>query len=297
MHFMQLLKSMNGWHRKVSPAMFHLRTLSRRLTCPLMAAVLATAATQPCAAVEVIAHRGYSAKAPENTVAAFNLAWESGADACELDLYLTKDDQIVVLHDKDTKRTTGVAKVPAASTLAELLALDAGSWKGEQWKGEKIPALQECLATLPMGAKRFYLEIKCGPEVVPALARTLGPWQIRSAQLAVITFNAEAAAATKKALPWLKVYLLAGGKDKMKRQRTDVTPFIEQAKRDGLDGLDLGQDWPWTEAFVKQIHDAGLEVLVWTVNTPAKAKELAAMGVTGITTDDPVAIREALKAK
>lgn len=272
-----------------------LRALSHQLARPLMVAALATAAALPCGATEIIAHRGYSAKAPENTLAAFKLAWESGTDACELDLYLTKDDQIVVLHDKDTKRTTGVVKVPAESTLEELLQLDAGSWKGAEWKDEKLPALQQCLATLPMGNKRFYLEIKCGPEVVPALARTLGPWKARASQLAVITFNGDAAAATKQAMPWLKVYLLAGGKDKQKKPRTDVTPFIEQARKDGLDGLDLGQDWPWTEAFVKQIRDAGLGILVWTVNDPAKAKQLAAMGVEGITTDDPVLIREALK--
>jgi glycerophosphoryl diester phosphodiesterase len=262
-----------------------------------MAVVLATVAALPCAATEIIAHRGYSAKAPENTLGAFNLAWESGTDACELDLYLTKDGQIAVIHDKDTKRTTGVAKVVAESTLEELFQLDAGSWKDPKWKDEKIPPLQACLATLPEGNKRFYLEIKCGPEVVPALARTLGPWSSRANQLAVISFNAESAAATKKALPWMKVYLLAGGKDKEKKPRTDVTPFIEQAKKDGLDGLDLGSDWPWSEAFVKQIRDAGLGVLVWTVNDPAKARELAAMGVEGITTDDPVLIREALKAK
>jgi glycerophosphoryl diester phosphodiesterase len=262
-----------------------------------MAAALATAAALPCSATEIIAHRGYSAKAPENTLGAFNLAWESGTDACELDLYLTKDGQIAILHDKDTKRTTGVAKVVAESTLEELMQLDAGSWKDPKWKDERIPPLQACLATLPEGNKRFYLEIKCGPEVVPALARTLGPWQARASQLAVISFNAEAAAATKKALPWMKVYLLAGGKDKEKNPRTDVTPFIEQAKKLGLDGLDLGQDWPWSEAFVKQIRDAGLGVLVWTVNDPAKAKELAAMGVEGITTDDPVLIREALSKK
>jgi glycerophosphoryl diester phosphodiesterase len=292
-----LLKTASGWHRKQHPTMTSSRFLFHRLARPLMAAILVAAAVLPCAATEIIAHRGYSAKAPENTVAAFNLAWESGADACELDLYLTKDAQIAVIHDKDTKRTTGVAKVVAESTLEELMQLDAGSWKDPKWKDEKIPALQACLATLPMGNKRFYLEIKCGPEVVPALARTLGPWKARASQLAVISFNAESAAATKKALPWMKVYLLASGKDKEKKPRTDVTPFIEQAKKDGLDGLDLGQDWPWTEAFVKQIRDAGLGVLVWTVNDPAKAKELAAMGVEGITTDDPVLIREALSKK
>ena len=260
-----------------------------------MAALLAS--VLPLSATEIVAHRGYSSKAPENTLAAFKLAWEAGADACELDLYLTKDGKVVILHDKDTKRTTGVSKVVPESTLEELRTLDAGLWKGEAWKGEKLPTLEESLATMPVGNKRFYLEIKCGPEVVPALSQILELWKPRSSQLAVITFNGAAAAATKKAMPWLKVYLLVGGKDKDKKPRTDVTPFIEQAKKDGLDGLDLGKDWPWSEAFVKQIRDAGLGVLVWTVNDAAEAKRLAALGVEGITTDDPVMVRQAVSGK
>ncbi len=264
----------------------------------MAAALLASALTLQGGTPEIVAHRGYSAIAPENTLAAFKAAWDAGTDACELDLYLTKDGKVVILHDKDTKRTTGVASLVAESTLEALQKLDAGSWKDPRWKGEKLPSLEEALATMPVGARRFYLEIKCGPEVVPALTAILEPWKAtRAAQLAVITFNGDAAAATKKAMPWLKVYLLASGKDKQKKQRTEVTPFIEQAKRDGLDGLDLGNDWLWSGAFVKQIRDAGLGLLVWTVNDPARAKELAALGVDGITTDNPVAIRQALEAK
>src|SRR5262245_53293376 len=112
-------------------------------------------------ATEIIAHRGASADAPENTAAAFKLAVEGGADAFEGDYYLTKDGKIICIHDNNTKRTTGVdGKVPQM-TLAELRKLDAGSWKGSKFGGEKLPTLSEALALVPAGKKTF-VEIKCG---------------------------------------------------------------------------------------------------------------------------------------
>ncbi|MES2508004.1 MAG: glycerophosphodiester phosphodiesterase [Verrucomicrobiota bacterium] len=245
-------------------------------------------------ATEIVAHRGFSERAPENTVAAFNLAWEHDSDACELDLYLTKDGEIAILHDADTKRTTGVAKIVKDSTLAELQALDAGSWKAKGYQGEKIPTLAESLKTLPVGKKRFFLEIKCGPEVVPVLAKQLKTWRLRGAQLCIIAFDRQVAQESKKALPWMKVYRLSSEKTKDKKP-VDLTQLIADTKADGLDGLDLGMKWAWNEALVKQVKDAGLELYVWTVNKPVDVKRFAALGVDGITTDDPVMVRAALK--
>jgi len=92
-------------------------------------------------AVEIIAHRGFSARAPENTLGAFELGWKHQTDACELDVYLTADGKTAVIHDKDTKRTAGVKLDVATSKQAELTALDAGSWKGKEWTNEKIPTM------------------------------------------------------------------------------------------------------------------------------------------------------------
>lgn len=243
---------------------------------------------------EIVAHRGFSARAPENTVAAFNLAWEHGTDACELDLHLTADGEIVAIHDKDTRRTTGAAKVVKESSLAELRALDAGSWKAARYAGERIPTLAECLATLPEGRKRFFLEIKCGPEVVPVLARQLEAWQPRAAQLCIIAFDREVARESKKAMPWMKVYRLSSEVTKDKKP-VDLAALIADTVADGLDGLDLGLKWKWDESMAREIRAAGLELYVWTVNQPEDARRLAALGVDGITTDDPVMLRAALK--
>lgn len=245
-------------------------------------------------AVEIIAHRGFSARAPENTVGAFELAWENGADACELDVYLTADGKTAVIHDKDAKRTAGVKLDVASSKQAELTALDAGSWKGKEWSNEKIPTLEQSLATMPKGKQRFFIEVKCGAEIVPELKRILEPMKDRAAQIAIIAFNREAAAESKKALPWVKVYRLASGKTKDKKP-TDLTQLIADTKADQLDGLDLGvADFPWDEAMVKQIREAGFGLYVWTVNKPEDVQRFAKLGVDGITTDDPVMVREAL---
>jgi glycerophosphoryl diester phosphodiesterase len=245
-------------------------------------------------AVEIVAHRGFSARAPENTLGSFALAWQHQTDACELDVYLTADGKTAVIHDKDTKRTTGTKMDVATAKQAELTALDAGSWKSKEWANEKIPTLEQALATMPKGSQRFFIEIKCGAEIVPELKCILEPMQDRAAQLAIIAFKRDAAAESKKAMPWLKVYRLASGKTKFKLP-TNLTQLIADTKADKLDGLDLGTaDFPWDAAMVKQIRDAGLGLYVWTVNKPADAQRFAKLGVDGITTDDPVMLREAL---
>ena len=125
-------------------------------------------------AQKIIAHRGASYIAPENTVAAANLAWELGADAVEVDIYLSKDNRVMVIHDKDTKRTcSGKKNLTIEKTPSVLLRdLDAGIWKDEKYKGEQIPFLKEIIETVPEG-KNVVVEIKCGIEVLPALKRCM----------------------------------------------------------------------------------------------------------------------------
>lgn len=248
-------------------------------------------------ATEIIAHRGYSLKAPENTVAALNLAWENKADACEFDVRLSSDGQMVLMHDKDTKKVAGEPGVLIVETAAEeLFKLDVGAWKGEPWKGEKIPTLTQALATLPVGHQRAFIEIKCGVEIVPALTKELESMRSREKQLVVMCFERAVVAAVKKALPWLKVYQLSSTRDKQKNP-IPVSKLIAEAREDGLDGISLNKDFPWSETLVKEVKDAGLELYVWTVNDPALAALVAGLGVNGIISDDPVMVRETLEKR
>src|SRR5580700_5266452 len=157
----------------------------------IIAAMLTLALVTPRSeAVEIIGHRGASEDAPENTLASFRLAWTQNADAAETDVYLSKDGEIVVIHDANTRRVGGRDGKVVDQTLAELKQLDIGRWKGEQWAGERIPTLAELLAIIPEG-KRLFIEIKCGPEIVPQLVEVIRKAHKRPEQTCLIGFSYE----------------------------------------------------------------------------------------------------------
>ena len=236
--------------------------------------------------VEIIAHRGESADAPENTMAAFRLAWERKLPAIELDVYLTQDEQLIVAHDADTKRTTGTSLMIKQSTLAVLQKLDAGRWKGERWAGEKMPALDEALATIPDGA-RCFIEIKVGPEAVPALVKSVAKSGKRPEQLAVISFNAKTVAEAKRQLPNLQAYWITGFKQdkETKAWSPTVNQIIDQAMSIHADGVDVSYNGPVDAEFVKTVKATGLKFFVWTIDDPVVAQKFANFGVNGITTN------------
>lgn len=237
--------------------------------------------------VEIIAHRGASGDAPENTLAAFKLAWEQAADAVELDTHLSKDGQIVVIHDFDTKRIGGMNQKVAEQTFEELRALDMGSWKGTQWAREPIPVFADVLATIPEG-KRLFIEIKCGPEILPALENALKQSGKKPEQLVIIGFDYETMKATKERFPNHAVYWVHGySRDKIIGKYPKLDDLISRARAANLDGLDLNHNWPVNKDFVQRIKSAGLKLYVWTINDVNVAKKWIEAGVDGITTDRP----------
>src|SRR5438309_2179817 len=165
--------------------------------------------------IEIIAHRGAGQSnlqpdtPPENTLAAFAYAWspEVNADAAELDIHLTSDGEIVVIHDERTNRTTNAAWAVAEHTLAELRSLDAGSWKGAQFAGIPIPTLAEVIETVPHG-KRLFIEIKTGPRIVDPLVQVVRRSAKPASQLPLISFNFDAIRRAKEKLPDHECYLL-----------------------------------------------------------------------------------------
>ena len=187
-----------------------------RVAVPLMLVVLPMMAVAAEPKVEIIAHRGASHDAPENTLAALRLAWEQKADTSEFDIYQTRDGQLAVIHDKDTKRTAPGSELPVAkSTLAELQKLDVGQWKDARFTGERIPTLADMLAATPRG-KAVFIEVKCGPEAVPEMLRVLDVAKLPVIRTPIISFNADVIAAVKKARPELPAYWIVGLKPKKK---------------------------------------------------------------------------------
>lgn len=239
---------------------------------------------------ELTGHRGESHDAPENTVASYKLAWERGATSAELDVYLTKDGQLIMSHDANTERCSGgkAKLVIKDSTVEELQKLDVGSWKDPKYAGEKMPLLSEALATIPAG-HRMFNEVKIGPEAVPELTRVFKASGKTPDQLVVIAFNLETCRAAKKALPAHKVFWLSNTtpNKKTKAPAPTAAELIAKAKDAGLDGLDLQSSDTMTPEYINEIKSAGLELYVWTVDDPAVAQKYIDAGVDGVTTNRP----------
>ena len=244
--------------------------------------------------MDIIAHRGASHDAPENTLASVRLGWAQEADAVEVDVRQSRDGHIVVIHDAHTRRTARVKRLVRAQTLDELRALDVGRWKHPRYAGEKVPTLAETIETVPAG-KRLFVEIKCGPECLPEFVEAVRrsgktPWHV-----VPIGFNLGTMKLVKWALPEWEVAWVQGFR---RTWRGGWTPTAEKlitlAREAGIDALDLGGRGPVNPTFAAKVHAAGLKLYIWTVDSPAKALRLSAAGVDGITTNRPGWLREKL---
>ena len=249
----------------------------------------------------IVAHRGASHDAPENTLAAFKLAWEQGADAIEGDFHLTKDGKIVCIHDKTTKRTAGGRQnlKIADSTLKQLRKLEVGAWKHERFRGEPIPTLKEVLAIVPK-RKRILIEIKCGVEIVGPLKALLATSRLERGQVAIIAFNADVIAACKKALPKIPAFWLTSFRKNISTGKwgPPLSVILKTLAKTRADGLDCkAHAGVVNEAFVSVIRKHGLELHVWTVDDPAQAARLKALGVDSITTNRPAVLRKAINPR
>ena len=246
--------------------------------------------------MEIIAHRGSSFIAPENTLAAIQLGWDEGADAAESDFRLTRDGRIVSIHDASMKRTAGVDWQVAEHTLAELQTLDIGAWKGIQWAGQRIATLEECLATTPPG-KRFFVEIKSGVEIVPELVRAVRAAGQPLPQMALMSLSWDIVTTIRQALPDATVYHVTQFEwDKSANRWTPSTDeILAKAKQVGVNGLDLMGGGPLDAAMIARFAAAGLDRCAWTIDDPQLARHLLSLGITGITTNRPGWLRQQLE--
>lgn len=238
-------------------------------------------------AQEIIAHRGASYIAPENTLASVKLGYELNADAVEVDVHLSADNRIMVIHDADSKHTGGnPGKVIRETNSEELRKFDVGSWKNAEYQGEKIPFIEEVLEIVPEG-KLLVIELKSSSEIVPYLREVLIKSGMQK-QLILISFDKEAIIKAKSLMPNIPAYWLLHNYKKY-----NLTQAIEIAKTNNLQGLDVYFKLV-DEDFMKKMKAADLEVYVYTVNDPKVAKELSKLKVKGITTDRPDFLRDRL---
>lgn len=236
--------------------------------------------------LEIVGHRGAAYTAPENTMASVRQAVALGADAVEVDIHKSKDGKLVVIHDGNTQRTTGVDRVVAESTYADLSLLDAGSFKSEKFAGEPIPLLDDVLAYLPEGVN-LYIEIKGPVSIVPILQEMLEGYPLRE-QIRIIAFDLETITEAKKVLDDIPCYYLKTIIPGFRYNR-----FVRELKSRNLDGADLYYR-TITKRLVRKLNEEGMPCLAWTVNSVEQAEKLKAMGVDGITTDRPGLLKNQL---
>ncbi len=245
----------------------------------------------------IIAHRGASHDAPENTLASFRLAFEQGADGIESDWHLTSDGQVACIHDPDTERVVGKKLVVNKSTLKELQTLDVGKWKDPKYAGERIPTLADVLAIVPPGKKHF-IELKSKAEIVAPIAKIIASSSLKPEQIVIISFHADAVAESKKLMPQIKAYWLCGFKQKkdgtLPPTVDEVATTVQKIHADGLDAEAVPDHV--NADFIKRLNDLGCrDFSVWTVDDPAVAEFYKKLGVWSITTNRPGWLREQLQ--
>jgi glycerophosphoryl diester phosphodiesterase len=226
----------------------------------------------------VIAHRGASGHAPENTLAAFRRAVALGASFIETDLHLSRDAHFVAIHDDTVNRTTNGQGHVHDLTLADLRRLDTGSWFGSEFSGERIPMLEEILEFAKKNDVVFYLELKPtgawgGEHALIGALRESG----EIARTIVISFDAGIIAALRKIEPTLMTGLLFEGQ---------IDQPLERAVEVGARQLAVRGDLV-TPALIAEARKRDLQIVCWTVNQPAHMRMLIEAGVDGIMSDYP----------
>lgn len=226
--------------------------------------------------VSVIAHRGASAYAPENTFAAFDKALALGAHEAELDVHLSRDGQVVVIHDATVDRTTGGAGAVASLTLAQLKGLDAGAWFSAEFAGQRIPALGEVLERY-RGRLHLHIELKPKSEAVAERVADLVRGHGMAESVTVISFHRGLVEHLRESAPEIPAGLLV--------QRA-AEADTRRAVAKGLTAIYARGD-SLTVDSVRQLREQGLAVFAWDVQNEAEMWRLVAVGVDGVALDFP----------
>jgi glycerophosphoryl diester phosphodiesterase len=228
--------------------------------------------------VFIIGHRGASGHAPENTLAAFKKAIALGAGFVETDLQLSRDARFVAIHDETVDRTTNGQGKVHDQTLAVLRKLDAGSWFGSEFGGERIPTLEEILEFTKKNDVVFYLELKPsgswgGEHALIGALRESG----EVARVIVISFDPSILAGLRKIEPTLMTGILYDGQ---------LANPLNAAPEVGARQIVVRGDLV-TPSMIAEAHKKDLQVVCWTVNHPAHIRLLMGAGVDGIMSDYP----------
>jgi len=236
----------------------------------------------------IVAHRGYSKIAPENTLAAYEAAIKAGAPAAECDVCVTSDGHVVLSHDATIDRCTDGTGSISQMTLAQVQSVDAGAWKDDAYAGQTIPTLRQALE-LTEGRLHLIVEVKQAG-AARQVAEVIGQMQAID-ECTIISFNLDTCGQMRRVEPRLAVGWLTGGlKAEDDGQASDL---IHTALSANVQFLDVAANGIPPE-LMRRADLSGVTVWTWTVNSPDLVRHMAGLGVKGITTDDPVMALEVL---
>lgn len=236
----------------------------------------------------IIAHRGASGLAPENTLAAFERSVEEGADGIELDVHLTQDGELVVIHDDTLDRTTNGTGYIHEKSVDEIKTYDAGSWFDPKYASERIPLLQEVIDILP-DKMLLNVEIKNFPTVYDGIEEKLVEALEKNDRIhntVVSSFDHESVRKVKQLAPDLKIGLIYSV------NFADTLAYLETFKAEKVYSLHPSHKVIYNRD-IQPLLDAGLQVYPYTVNDETKAQHLHEKGVSGLITNYPSKIRQA----
>lgn len=237
--------------------------------------------------MKIIAHRGASAEAPENTLAAVRLAVAQGVDGVEIDVHLTRDGVPVVLHDASLSRTAGLDRMCRDLTLAQLRTLDVGSWKGPQFHGEPVPTLCEVLDAVPP-ALSLLVELKEGGAALAArVVEALDASPRAQTHTILMSFDPALCTAARAAAPARPVLGLVPAPAEAPQPLARLTDYAHSV---GLAGLGISDAWleplEADPALTTALCALGT-LSVWTVGNPARARRWQALGADLLTSNGP----------
>ena len=231
------------------------------------------------------AHRGDSANAPENTLAAFKRAVDLGADSIELDVHPAADGTLMVIHDSTLDRTTNGTGAIQTKTVEQLRRLDAGAWFAPEFAGEKIPALEEVCALLARSNIKLNIEIKASPsgQNVPLTLVNLLRRFSKERDYIVSSFNLQALLAVRKIEPQIQLALIGKGPDILPLAKLHDLPWIH------------GEFSTVDKSLIDAAHALGKRVNIWTMDDPSRFSYWQGIGLDKICTNCPAKILAAAR--
>ena len=243
----------------------------------------------------IIGHRGASAVAPENTMAAFREALAVGADGIEFDVRLTRDGVPVVIHDSTLRRTGGIPRRVADLTWSEIKKVDVGSWFGKSFANETVPSLAELFTLFHTNNSTLYLEMKSDSvadqrPLAEACVRAIEEHSLQE-RVVVECFQLPALGILREFDPQIKTVALFEPAFTNPSVLSDQR-IINQATDVGAAALALHHRLA-REGLVQKAKAAGMHVAVWTVDDPAWIERARAIGIDALITNDPAVLLQA----